>query len=166
MTARSPIRWSPNDLVGAMPVVAGACWSVSVLLTDLGQTSLTGPFAIVDGAGWQVGARALIWAPLFMFVLAGAVTAAQAGDWQAGARSGAVCGFGAGVIAFIAIVLMRVVFANWLEGDGGLAGFSFTLGAAVKSGVWHVVFGILAGGVLGAFGGILALALPVRVERA
>lgn len=165
MSARSPIRWSPNDLVGAMPVVAGACWSVSVLLTDLGQTSLTGPFAIVDGAGWQVTARALIWAPLIVFVLAGAVTTAQAGDWQAGARSGAVCGFGAGVITFIVVVLMRVVFANWLDGDGGLTAFGFTLGAAVKAGVWHLVFGILAGGGLGAFGGILALALPVRAER-
>jgi hypothetical protein len=166
MSARTAIRWSPNDVVGAMPVVAGVCWSVSILLTNLGQKSLTGPFGLVDTAGYQVGARALVWALVALFVLAGAVTARQMGDWQAGARSGLACGLGAGVIAFAVTVLMRIAFAHWLGADGGFDPTAYGLEAALKAGLWHVVFGLLAGGALGAFGGILSLATPGRADAA
>jgi hypothetical protein len=152
--------WSPERLVGALPLVAGACWSVSILLTDLGQTALTGLLGFTDDAGIGVLSRALVWAVVVLILLTGAVTARETGDWQAGGRDGAACGLVVGVCVLATLLAMRAVFGNWLSGPG--EHLSFSVEDGFRSGVWHVVFGVLGGAVLGAAGGIVALALPLR----
>jgi hypothetical protein len=150
--------WSPSALIGAIPVVAGVCWSLSIAFTILGATHLTGHLDAFDPIGLDTLIRALVWAVVVLFLLAGALSAREAGDFQSGARNGAYCGFIAGLLVLVTILVLRLVFGAWL--DDLAFRYSYTTG--LRSGIGHVVYGVVGGAALGALGGILALALPRR----
>ncbi len=158
MERDNSVYWSPSALVGAMPVVAGVCWSLSVAFTIIGATTLTGHLDAFDPIGLDTLIRALVWAVVVLFLLAGVLSAREAGDFQAGARNGAYCGFVAGLLVLVTILVVRLVFARWL--DDLPIRYSYTTG--LRNGVAHVVYGVVGGAALGALGGILALALPRR----
>ncbi len=150
-----PIPATHRELVGLIPLLIGACWTLSILVSDLGVSTISGEFARVDQAGYTVLGRGLIWLALALTFAAGAIASRDTRRWETGLLAGGRAGLIGGFIGLLGILAIRAVFAKWLDQSGYPLQFSVSDG--FKAGVWHVIFGGLSGAVLGTAGSLVVL---------